>query len=143
MIIYGSRGTNKVLGQISFVCPQCQRQSIHAVVRRKRWFTLFFIPIFPFYITSNTHCGLCGYQQKIPNKQANAMLAGQPGIPQVPQPNVYGAPQPGAYGAPQPGVQPVPPYPSGPYGAPQQGMPGQPPNWQQPGYMPPQQPPRA
>lgn len=80
MIIYGYRSRNKVMGQLPYVCPQCKRNGYHAVVRTSRYFTLFWIPIIPIGKSTTARCNLCGYQEKVDNKRADAMLAQpQPG----------------------------------------------------------------
>ena len=84
MIIYGYRRRNKVLGQVPYVCPQCKRNGYHAVVRTSRHFTLFWIPLIPMGSTTTARCNLCGYQEKVNNKQADAMLA-QPQPAAAPQ----------------------------------------------------------
>lgn len=87
MIIWGFRSRNKVLGQVPYVCQQCRRNSFHTIVRSRRWFTLFFIPIFPFSKISTSRCNLCGVQMRIPNDRAEAFFAPQPQIDGQPQPN--------------------------------------------------------
>ncbi len=85
-IIFGSRLKNKVLGQTQYVCSQCRRQAFHTIVRSQRWFTLYFLPIFPIGKTTTSRCNLCGFQQAINNEQADAWLSQhQEGIPGTPQ----------------------------------------------------------
>ncbi len=89
MIIYGYRTSNQVMGQLPQVCSYCRRTGLHTVVRSKRMFTLFWIPIFPIGKKTTMHCTLCGYQMQIDNAQADAYFnqqqagaAGQqPGTP--------------------------------------------------------------
>ncbi|GCF08414.1 zinc-ribbon domain-containing protein [Dictyobacter arantiisoli] len=104
MIVYGFRSRNKVLGQVAYVCPQCHKNSYHTIVRSRRWFTLFFIPLFPFTKTSTSRCNICGVQTRIHNQQAEAYFE-QPQQPQV-------ISQPAA--APAPASQPAPQYPATP-----------------------------
>jgi len=75
MIVYGLRTRSRMLGQISAVCPKCQRNTYHTVARATRWFTLFWIPIFPFRTITSARCNLCGLQQKVDGKQVDAILA--------------------------------------------------------------------
>jgi hypothetical protein len=77
MIVYGFRSRNKVLGQTQYGCKQCQRNAYHGVVRSRRFFTLFWIPIFPVGTTTIARCQLCGYQEKVDNKRAEEMFAHQ------------------------------------------------------------------
>ncbi|HLZ25107.1 MAG TPA: hypothetical protein VKQ30_23540 [Ktedonobacterales bacterium] len=100
MIIYGYRRRNKVMGQVPYVCPQCQRNGYHSVVRTSRFFTLFWIPIIPLGSSTTARCNLCGFQEKVDNKRADAILtqAQAGGQPQVPAPaqQYPQTPQPGA-----------------------------------------------
>jgi len=101
MIIYGYRSRNKVMGQLPYVCPQCQRNGYHSVVRTSRYFTLFWIPIIPIGKSTTARCNLCGYQEKVDNKRADAMLAqpqpsAQPQMPAPAQQQYPQMPQPGA-----------------------------------------------
>lgn len=105
MIIYGYRRRNKVMGQVPYVCAQCKRNGYHAVVRTSRFFTLFWIPIIPLGSSTTARCNLCGYQEKVDNKQADALLA---------------QPQPAA----QPQMQAPAPAQQYPQQYPQQGYPG-------------------
>jgi hypothetical protein len=75
MIIWGFRSRNKVLGQLQFTCTHCHNVAYHGIVRSKRYFTLFFIPIFPIGSTTTARCNMCGFQSKMDGQQADAMLA--------------------------------------------------------------------
>jgi hypothetical protein len=75
MIIWGFRSRNKVLGQASYVCQQCHQNSYHTFTRTQRWFTLFFIPIFPIRNNTISCCNMCGIQFRITKEQVEALLA--------------------------------------------------------------------
>lgn len=47
MIIWGSRIRHKDMGQGEFYCPKCAMQRPYRLRRAARYFTLYFIPIFP------------------------------------------------------------------------------------------------
>ncbi|MBS0267316.1 MAG: zinc ribbon domain-containing protein [Planctomycetes bacterium] len=47
MIIWGSCGKEKVVGQEDFFCPRCRSEAVGDHVRVSRYFTLYFIPLFP------------------------------------------------------------------------------------------------
>lgn len=47
MIIWGSKGIRKRIGSGTFFCPQCRRDSGYTQMRLSRYFTLYFIPLFP------------------------------------------------------------------------------------------------
>lgn len=63
IIIYGSRGVFSELSNGDFDCPHCQNHSSYRLRQIRRFFTLFFIPIFP--VSSATRfveCDHCGSQ---------------------------------------------------------------------------------
>jgi hypothetical protein len=114
MILFGLRGRRKRLGTVTTECPQCHRTCSQAVGRAQRWFTLFFIPIFPFSTRYYTVCSMCSGSTKIDRAQAEhlsstgAQRAGQsparpPGaaapVPPLPNTALGGTPHPPAYGA--------------------------------------------
>ena len=47
MIIWGSTGREVQVGQGQFFCPRCQAQQHFVHNRLARYFTLYFIPLFP------------------------------------------------------------------------------------------------
>jgi hypothetical protein len=47
MIIWGSRGITSTSGQGRFYCPSCDGERNYQAKRLRRFFTLYFIPIFP------------------------------------------------------------------------------------------------
>src|SRR5438045_828816 len=47
MIIWGSTGREKELASGRFYCPQCDSEQPYQHVRYSRYFTLYFIPLFP------------------------------------------------------------------------------------------------
>ncbi len=60
MIIFGSRNRITDLDQGTFACPRCQTNQRFQRRLSRRWFTLYFMPIFP--VESGTEfveCGLC------------------------------------------------------------------------------------
>ncbi len=75
MIIWGLRSRTKTLGQRMLNCPNCHRDAMTAAVQTRRWFTLFFIPIFPISGKKTIAvCGLCGFRYEVNNEQAEAMF---------------------------------------------------------------------
>ena len=75
MIVYGFRSRNKVLGQVAYECSQCHQVAYHAGVRTTRWITLFFLPVIPISKKTTARCGVCGFQQKLDNKDADRIFA--------------------------------------------------------------------
>ncbi len=47
MIIWGSTGREKVLARGQFYCPSCDAERNYKHIKLSRWFTLYFIPLFP------------------------------------------------------------------------------------------------
>ena len=47
MIIFGTKGRTKEIGRGEFFCPNCRIQRPYIEKRISRYFTLYFIPIFP------------------------------------------------------------------------------------------------
>lgn len=47
MIIWGSKARQKALGTGSFYCPGCRDHTGYTHLRVSRYFTLYFIPLFP------------------------------------------------------------------------------------------------
>lgn len=74
-ILFGFRSMRKSLGTCFMLCSRCHRPCAHAVVRMQRWFTLFFIPIFPFKTTYLTSCAMCGSAFKIDRAKAEQLAA--------------------------------------------------------------------
>lgn len=75
MIIWGFRSRGKSYGQIQMACPHCQKQAMTTISQSRRWFALFFIPIFPIS-SKNTIavCGLCGYRYGIKSEYAQPLI---------------------------------------------------------------------
>jgi transcription elongation factor Elf1 len=74
MIIWGMRSRSKALGQRVLNCPNCHRDAMTVAAQTRRWFTLFFIPIFPISSKQTiAQCGLCGYRYQVDNTQAEAL----------------------------------------------------------------------
>jgi hypothetical protein len=46
MLIWGSKGRNKKLGEGSFFCPHCRTNTVYYHYQTGRYFTLYFIPLF-------------------------------------------------------------------------------------------------
>ncbi len=79
MIIWGFRGRVRPLAMIRTRCPRCGQEAAHRLVRSQRWFTLFFIPIFPFRTRYIATCTYCGAGQVVNSEVAKAFAAGPGG----------------------------------------------------------------
>ena len=53
--------TNHVFGAVfPLLCPNCHNEQFWVLKRIRRWFTLFFIPIFPYESNHVLQCPICG-----------------------------------------------------------------------------------
>jgi hypothetical protein len=80
--MWGWRSLLKVLGVGEFHCPRCRADRNYQLVRPRRWFTLFFIPVIPLkWGEPFVQCGSCksGFGEGIlsapTNKQFGYMIA--------------------------------------------------------------------
>lgn len=62
-IIWGIRPLTKFYGTLNrpLVCNNCNNTSYYNLVAHSRWFTLYFIPVFPIEITRAIECPVCNY----------------------------------------------------------------------------------
>ena len=71
--------TFAVLATLAYVCDRCGVHAAHRLVKRVRWFTLFFIPVFPVGGASYLDtCVNCGRVIKVDKQQAEAAIAQHP-----------------------------------------------------------------
>ena len=80
MIIFGLRTMVKLLATVNLVCGNCHNPAAQQVIRRMRWFTLFFIPVFPVSVSRSMTCTYCGVTTKLAKDDADRLAAG-PGTP--------------------------------------------------------------
>ncbi len=78
MIIFGTRAVTLALYWIMLWCPRCEEGTETVVIQRRRWFTLFFIPVIPFHGKKNVLCSQCELQRPLAQveAEANDMMAG-------------------------------------------------------------------
>ena len=75
-IIYGFKSFVKdLLQKAARTCPVCGEVAAVKLVRRRRWFTLFWIPIFPVKSEFFHVCASCETTQGISKDEAKADLA--------------------------------------------------------------------
>jgi hypothetical protein len=65
VILFGMRTRASNSGAQALMCPKCGTSQLHRVIRRKRIFTLFFIPVIPLGSTYSAICANCGNRQHI------------------------------------------------------------------------------
>jgi zinc-ribbon family len=76
LIIFGLRSFERTLAMLTLVCGRCRNAAAHRLVQRRRWFTLFFIPLVPLGTTRYTVCAYCGAAHKVAKADAKTMLTG-------------------------------------------------------------------
>jgi predicted RNA-binding Zn-ribbon protein involved in translation (DUF1610 family) len=77
VILFGWRTTVSVLATLVFVCERCGNNAAHHLARRRRWFTLFFVPVIPLGSSHQDTCTACGRVVGVSTEQAERALAAQ------------------------------------------------------------------
>jgi len=63
MIIWGSKAKESQVGSGTFFCPNCKADAPYSHMRVSRYFTLYFIPLFPTStLGAYVRCGACNVQ---------------------------------------------------------------------------------
>ena len=76
MILFGSRTVSKIVALLFFVCATCGNEVGQRLVRRRTWFTLFFVPIFPFgHGSYSVACAYCGASHGVTRENADKFIA--------------------------------------------------------------------
>lgn len=75
IIIFGFRRMLARLGTVFVLCASCSTPAAHALVRTRRWFTLFFIPVIPLGTKYFTTSALCGRATQITKEGADHYMA--------------------------------------------------------------------
>lgn len=61
IILWGSKGREKKVSEGSFFCPGCRSNVTYELHEAARWFTLYFIPLFPLETVGEwLRCKSCG-----------------------------------------------------------------------------------
>ena len=80
IIIWGTRAFQKLLGNtITYTCGHCNNINPFLVVRVRRWFTLFWIPIFPISSKYFVLCPTCKEGTRVRKEEALAAVGQEPG----------------------------------------------------------------
>ena len=85
MIIYGTRAFNRKKGMTreGIACTECGLESCWLFAKQWSWFTLFFIPIFPYWVKTILICPACECGIKVTKENEEeilAMLGDEPSI---------------------------------------------------------------
>ncbi len=75
IIIFGFRRMLARLGTVFVMCGSCSTPAALALVRTRRWFTLFFVPVIPLGTKYFTTCALCGRATQITKEGADHYVA--------------------------------------------------------------------
>ena len=76
IIIWGTRTKEKIMAIAApHNCESCNNTVQFQLIRVMRWFTLFWIPIFPFSIKYFLSCPVCNNGWQLKKEQAKAMIA--------------------------------------------------------------------
>lgn len=74
-ILFGMRSTVKTLAMVMYLCTVSQQPAAHRLSQSTRWFTLFFIPVFPVGRRYVLTCSACGQSSKLTKPQADEIVA--------------------------------------------------------------------
>ena len=76
LILFGTKGTRKVIGQTKWPwnCDHCNNQRTWAVVKDRNWFTLFFLPVIPLNTTQSVICPICGRAIRIDRNNRDEIM---------------------------------------------------------------------
>lgn len=72
LLIFGIRESEDLLGTLNYVCDVCGHQAAHQVIRRRRRFSLFFIPLFSVGTRYVDVCIWCARTREISRQQAES-----------------------------------------------------------------------
>ncbi|MCL2455012.1 MAG: zinc ribbon domain-containing protein [Micrococcales bacterium] len=70
MIIFGVSTKREVVAALILRCSHCHATAAQRLVNQRRWFTLFFLPIFPFQSKHLMECVYCGAVSVLTSDQA-------------------------------------------------------------------------
>lgn len=76
LFIFGFKNSARPLGLAQATCPHCGNRAAQRVDRRKRAFSVFFIPIIPLGSSYEATCTACGATTSISRGQAQQILSG-------------------------------------------------------------------
>jgi hypothetical protein len=76
-IIFGwGAGFSKDFGPVGLHrCPNCNNEAPWHLARRRKWFTLFFVPVFPYESTHMLLCPVCGRGIQVSGKELAGLKA--------------------------------------------------------------------
>ncbi|MDI9903165.1 zinc-ribbon domain-containing protein [Rhodococcus sp. IEGM 1409] len=76
MLIFGTRTKTAFIAALFFTCSFCRTTAAQRLNRRRTWFTLFFLPIFPFGRGQDfMACANCGQATPLARPDADRFAA--------------------------------------------------------------------
>ena len=75
MVIFGWKQKAKELAALMMQCRNCGMPGWQHVLRTMTWFTLFFLPVLPLWVSYQSVCGTCGAKAKLSKADADAMIS--------------------------------------------------------------------
>lgn len=76
-IVWGNHSFKKVMGQTGpYTCQRCGNQHYFQILRVAKWFTLFWIPIFPYSFKYFLACPICNFGRQMAKDEAKMLAAG-------------------------------------------------------------------
>ncbi|MBW3015751.1 zinc ribbon domain-containing protein [Candidatus Woesearchaeota archaeon] len=74
MIIWGTKTKTKHLGNVKRRCSECKSETFHSFVKAQKYFTLYFIPLFPINTKVLMHCNGCGAAWELKKELKDQLL---------------------------------------------------------------------
>jgi hypothetical protein len=71
---FGKRTANYLGSAGTHVCPNCHNRAEWSSLRVRTWFTLFFVPVFPYRTRCVTVCPVCKYEVERGGNLPTALL---------------------------------------------------------------------
>ena len=73
-ILFGTTEKTKVMTEIETneLCMNCNNMVKHGIIRKRSYFTLFFIPLIPLHTRYSIICPACTFERKIKKAEAKA-----------------------------------------------------------------------
>ena len=74
-ILFGIRAMVRTMTMATLLCTTTKQSAAHRLSQITRWFTLFFIPVFPVGRRYVLTCSACGESSKLTKQQADEIVA--------------------------------------------------------------------
>ncbi|NNN22296.1 MAG: zinc-ribbon domain-containing protein [Acidimicrobiales bacterium] len=84
LIIFGFRSKVSQIIVMVFHCPSCNNQVANPLYRIRRYFTLFFLPVFPVSTKYTLVCTMCNSRRIISKADAEVLINSERSHPQSP-----------------------------------------------------------